>query len=192
MRRSSILPRLLLSSVASVGLWIVAQHPLGGAVRGVVVAGAHLCGQRAYPVDDDRIALVVGPTPGGGEGRIRVFGVSLLRWHVNVIAAPILAMTLGAVPLLSRFFVSALAVVLTLALDGASVFFYLWLGTQRLRGAPLLAASVDDQLAYGIAVFGAKLVPVVAWAIAYGAVRYGARTGGAATSPSESGQPSVF
>jgi hypothetical protein len=169
MRAKSVLLRLLLSSILSVGLWVLGQRALAGAVRGVAVAAAHLSGERVFPLeDDDRLALVVGPTPGGSAGQNRIFGVSLLRWHVNVIAVPILAMMLGRAPLFHRFLIAGLALAFTVALDGGMVFVYLWLNVRRMRGAPLVSAAIDDQIAYGIAVFGVKTLPVLVWAAVYG------------------------
>lgn len=171
MQSSSVLLRLGLSSLLSVLLWLRCQDAVGTAVRVVVGATARVCGERVHDPGDSRVALVVDRSRVGGERRMQIYGVSLLRWHINVIAVPILAMAFGSGTVRRRLVVSALGASLLVLLDGVTVFIYLWLGVHRLRGAPVVSVRVDEQLAYGAAVYAVKVLPVIAWAAVYLALR---------------------
>ncbi|HJQ85793.1 MAG TPA: hypothetical protein VKA21_17020 [Candidatus Binatia bacterium] len=159
----SVAGRLLLSAPLALAVWVVFRAPLGGAVRGVTVAALRAVGERAHVSPaSDRVAIAVQPAREGAP-RTRIFGCSLMRWHVNLVALPILAASFGTIGARGRLLLCLLGVPLVLVLDGCSVALHLLLGAARLRGEPWLGATLDRNLDYGIAVYGAKLIPVAVW-----------------------------
>jgi len=167
MRASAVATRVLLVAVTSVLLWVVSRPVLGRAVQQMVVAGAAVLGERSYPIGADRIGLLTGAAPGADRVHLQGYGVSLTRWHVNVIAGPILVAVLVRGAPWPCVVLSAATVALTLVLDAVAVLAYLVLGVKRLGGTAILGAAIDHRLADGIAIFGSKVAPVVAFGLVY-------------------------
>jgi len=179
----------VLSAALSVGTWLALREPISRAVRLVTATAIELSGGRvAYPpeavtrpageVTGDKIGIVMTTMSEGGQRRTRSYGVSLMRWHVNVIVLPVLVMSLGSVSLGQRMAMLAIGIPLLLTLDGCSAFLYLLLGARRTLGDEIVSSTVHASLEHALAVYVTKLLPVIVWGALYLLVSAGpARTG---------------
>jgi hypothetical protein len=167
-----------LSAVLSVGAWLALREPISRAVRLVTATAIQLSGGRvAYPpepvtraageVAGDKIGIVMTTMSDGGQRRTRSYGVSLMRWHVNVIVLPVLVMSLGSVSLGQRMAMLAIGIPLLLTLDGCSAFFYLLLGARRTLGDEIVSSTLHANLEHALAVYVTKLLPIIVWGTLY-------------------------
>ena len=180
---------LVLSTAVSTGIWLFLREPIGHLVRGVTATVLRLTGQRpVYETetvtpamgersDDDHIGVLVESVPENGKQRTRTYVISLMRWHVNVIVLPALALSIGRTSACQRAAIALIGVPLMLTLDGCLAFLYLSLAARRLRGDELVSHAFHGSLEHGLAVYATKLLPIVVWALLYLAIRHTARAG---------------
>jgi hypothetical protein len=173
---------LLISGVVSIAAWLALRESIGRAVRGVTAAALHVSGHRAaYPRDlrrgandadhGDEIGIIIATVSEPGRQRRRSYGVSLMRWHVNLIVLPVLVMSLGSATLRQRLLMLALGIPTLVALDGCNAFLFLLLGARRMRGDELISPALHGSLEHGLAVYVTKVLPLVVWGVLYAMVR---------------------
>ncbi len=181
---AAVLAALLISGVLSIALWLTLREPIGRAVRGVTAAALHVSGYRAaYPRDlrgggrgndpdhGDEIGIVIATVSEPGRQRRRSYGISLMRWHVNLIVLPVLVMSLGSATLRQRLLMLALGIPTLVALDGCNAFLFLLLGARRIGGDELISPALHGSLEHGLAVYVTKVLPLVVWGVFYVIVR---------------------
>lgn len=179
-----VLAALLVSGALSIGGWLALREPIGRAVRGVTAAALHVSGHRAAyprelrgsgggadPDDGDEIGIVIAAVSEPGRRRLRSYGISLMRWHVNLIVLPVLVMSLGSITLRQRLLMMALGIPTLVALDGCNAFLFLLLGARRMRGDELISSAFHGSLEHGLAVYVTKILPLVVWGLLYAIVR---------------------
>ena len=178
---------LVVSTALSTGIWLFLREPIGHVVRGVTATVLRLTGQRpvygtetvtraaAELPEDDHIGVLVQSVPENGKQRTRTYVMSLMRWHVNVIVLPALAVSIGRVSAWQRAAIALMGVPLMLTLDGCLAFLYLSLAARRLRGDALISDTFHGSLEHGLAVYATKLLPIVVWALLYLVIRHTAR-----------------
>jgi len=168
----------LLSGVLSIGAWLALREPIGRSVRFVTATAIQLSGRRvAYPPEPlpgvageaagDKVGIVMTTMPEGGQRRTRSYGVSLMRWHVNLIVLPVLVMSLGSVTLGQRMAMLAVGIPLLIMLDGCSAFLYLLLGARRTLEDEIVSSTVHASLEHALAVYVTKLLPIMVWGALY-------------------------
>jgi hypothetical protein len=183
-----VLAALLVSGALSIGVWLALREPIGRAVRGVTAAALQASGHRAaYPRDlrgrgdedlrddGDEIGIVIAAEAEPGRRRLRSYGISLMRWHVNLIVLPVLVMSLGTATLRQRLLMMALGIPALVALDGCNAFLFLLLGARRMRGDELISPAFHGGLEHGLAVYVTKIIPLVVWGLLYVIVRRSGR-----------------
>jgi hypothetical protein len=181
MGRNQIAVSLLRSAVLvvlSVATWLALREPIGRAVRLVTATAIERTGGRvAYPpepvtraageVTGDKIGVVMTAMSDEGGRRTRSYGVSLMRWHVNLIVLPVLVLSLGSVTLGQRMGMLAVGIPLLIILDGWSAFLYLLLGARRTLGDEIVSSTFHANLEHALAVYVTKLLPIVVWGALY-------------------------
>jgi hypothetical protein len=178
---------LVVSTALSTGVWLCLREPIGHVVRGVTATALRLTGQRpVYGIEtvtraaaelpeDDHIGVLVQSVRENGKKRTRTYVMSLMRWHVNVIVLPALAVSIGRISACQRAAIAIVGVPLILALDGCLAFLYLSLAARRIRGDMLFSHTFHGSLEHGLAVYATKILPVLVWALLYLAIRHAAR-----------------
>jgi hypothetical protein len=164
----------------------VLQEPIGRTVRAVAATVTGLAGERPiYPRDEilrtagraenngphAYLGILVKRLPGDGRPRHRIYVMSLLQWHVNVILLPVLAASFGRITAGQRLLICLFGVPSVLALEGCNAALFLYLAAHRLRGQELVTASFHASLPHGLAVYATRILPLAVWALLYAAVR---------------------
>jgi hypothetical protein len=170
---------LPISLVLSTGFWLLLRAPIGTAVRAVAMTLARAAGEEpVYPrkdvkrvtgklPDDIQIGLVVGGITVQGKSGTRTYVMSLMRWHVNLIILPVLAMCIGRATLGQRLVITGSGLAVLLVADGSLTFLYLMLATRRMRDDLVVSASVHDSIEHALAVYATKMLPILVWGLTY-------------------------